>query len=123
MPVQTIFSRQSKPGGNIVIISLSGRFVGKESEDFIKEVDGYMAAVQTNQPDDGTGLAGRLIIDLANLEYISSRGAGALFTLTSNYQVKIVNISPLIRNTFSLLQLDQLFEIYSSREEALKTYF
>ena len=113
MPVQTIFSRQSKPGGNIVIISLSGRFVGKESEDFIKEVDGYMAAVQTN----------RLIIDLANLEYISSRGAGALFTLTSNYQVKIVNISPLIRNTFSLLQLDQLFEIYSSREEALKTYF
>lgn len=112
MPVKTTFATQSHAGGNIVIAALSGRFAGKEAEEFIKEVDTYIETAHTS----------RLIIDLDALEYIGSQGASALMALSTRYQVKITNVSPLIQNVFDILQLNQLFEIYLTKDEALKKF-
>jgi len=112
MPIKIAFSRQRPPGGEVVIVTLSGRFASKETEEFIKETDSYMEETQTN----------RLILDLGRLEYAGSQAAAALVQLAARYQVKIADVPPAIQSVFSILGLDQLFEIYPNVEAALTKF-
>jgi anti-anti-sigma factor len=69
----------------------------------------------------------RLIFDLNGLEFIDSSGFGVFLSLmktanNSNGYFKICNISEEVMELFKLLQLHNVFEIYNTREDALKSF-
>lgn len=92
-----------------IVIHLNGRFLGKEAEDFLKEIENNLAQFQDKY----------LVIDLANLEYIGSQGVASLTWLSTQYKVSLAAAGPKIKETLRMLKLEQVFKIYSTVEEAL----
>jgi len=69
----------------------------------------------------------RLIIDLGGIDFIDSSGFGAFLSImkTANNSFsyfRICNISEEVMELFKLLQLHNVFEIYNTREDALKSF-
>jgi len=69
----------------------------------------------------------RLILDLSGIQFIDSSGFGVFLsimkTANNNYgHFKISNITEEVMDLFKLLQLHNVFEIYSVREDALKSF-
>lgn len=69
----------------------------------------------------------RFILNLGELDKIDSSGVGQLvatFTAvrTSGAELKLVNPTPGIRNTFRITMLDTIFAILPSEAEALKAF-
>jgi len=65
------------------------------------------------------GLDGECVLDMAALEYISSAGLGVLLRTHKRLMVdgaglKLVNVSPHIRDIFTYSGFDKLFEIESA---------
>ena len=86
------------------------------SEDLKKEVVRHF-----EKPDT------RLILDLGNIAFIDSSGFGALLSIMkkarSNSGVfSICNIVPDVMSLFKLLQLHNVFDMYESREECLRSF-
>lgn len=108
MSIQTSFITDQ----GIIIIKLSGRFVGKEAEDFIREVDNYVSGKENT----------KLIVDLSQLEYIGSQGASALVVLSEKYRAKITGLSNLVQSTLNLLKMDNILEIYDTLDNAINSF-
>ncbi|MBI4835116.1 MAG: STAS domain-containing protein [Planctomycetes bacterium] len=106
MNVQVTFTKK----GDINIIELSGRFVGKEAEDVIKEVTNRL-----NTKDKA-----KVIIDLTNLEYIGSQGASALMFLSEKYSLRVVSPQSIVLNTLTLLKLEQIIGIFATVDKAVE---
>ncbi len=69
----------------------------------------------------------RVIVDLSQLEYISSAGAGVFIGAVgraqeNNGDIIILNPSSNVREVFDLLGLSQIFTFKNTREEALKSF-
>ena len=69
----------------------------------------------------------RLILNLEGINYIDSSGFGVFLsimkTASINFgQFKICNISHEVMELFKLLQLHNVFEIYSNMDDCLKSY-
>jgi len=69
----------------------------------------------------------KLILNLEGINFIDSTGFGVflsvLKTANINYgQFKICNINKEVMELFKLLQLHNVFEIYSNLEECLKSF-
>jgi len=65
------------------------------------------------------GIEDRVVIDMGALEYISSAGLGVLLrthkrVMTGGSGLKLVNVSPHIRDIFTYSGFDKLFEIETS---------
>lgn len=108
MTVQISFNTRE----GITIIGLSGRFVGKEAEDFIKQVDDYFSEQQDV----------KLVIDLSRLEYIGSQGASAFMVLSDKYQLKIASPLSTVQNTLNLLKLDSVLGMYDTVDKAIDAF-
>jgi anti-anti-sigma factor len=108
MNVHLSFDKQE----NIIILKLSGRFLGKEGEDVIKEIDDYLEG-QTDI---------KLVIDLGKLEYIGSQGAATLIMLSEKYPIKIAAAGQLVKNTLILLKINSIVEIYDTVEQAINSF-
>ncbi len=70
--------------------------------------------------------ADKLVIDLGNISYIDSSGFAVLLSTMRSSKANsgkfgICNIPPKTMNTFRLLQLDKVFDIYNSKEEFIKS--
>ena len=70
--------------------------------------------------------AEKIVIDLGNISYIDSSGFAVLLSTMRNSKTNsgrfgICNIPPKIMNTFKLLHLDKVFEVYNSKEEFIKS--
>ncbi|MCK5579372.1 MAG: STAS domain-containing protein [Planctomycetes bacterium] len=101
------FAQQDK----VYVIKLHGRFIGKESTDF------------QNQISENIGSDGKnVVIDLGELHYIGSQGASALVALTVKHKVKLANLSKQIKNTFDLLKLEEIFEIFDTVDAAVTSF-
>lgn len=66
----------------------------------------------------------KLIIDLSDVEYIDSAGLSALLLArrqmsAHDSDVRLVGVRPEVRSLLSLTQLDRVFGIYETTEEAL----
>lgn len=69
----------------------------------------------------------RLVLDLSGISFIDSSGFGVFLSLmktaNNNYgYFKICSISEEVLELFKLLQLHNVFELYNSREDALKSF-
>ena len=104
------FTFEVKAQDNQIIIHLKGRFIGKEAEDFLKEIEKNLDQFQGKY----------LVVDLAGLEYVGSQGVASLTWLSTKYQVSLAAASPKIKETLRMLKLDQIFKIYANVADALK---
>jgi len=69
----------------------------------------------------------KLIFDFKDVTYINSFGLGVLTNLwrvvkRKNGNLKLINLQPKILRLFQLTWLTKIFEIYDSKEEALKSF-
>ena len=69
----------------------------------------------------------KIIVDLTNVDYISSAGAGVFIAALSEAEEnggRIILLNPTkgVLDVFGLLGLTQIFEIVDSREEALEAF-
>ena len=69
----------------------------------------------------------RLLINLGAVEYLSSSAIGALIAVRKKARscggvVRLCNLQPDIATMFSITQMDQLFDITTSEEDALKAF-
>lgn len=99
--MQTTISRE----GNAVNVSVNGRLSTDEAERFIKDLDPLMK-------EDGL----QITMDLSGLEFISSAGIRCFMLLLMSCQSKgsslvLTNLTPQIRNIFSLTALLDKFGI------------
>ncbi len=74
-----------------------------------------------NNPDT------RLALDLEGIKFIDSSGFGVFLSImktakTNHGQFKICNIRPEVLELFKLLQLHNVFELYDTQEECLKSF-
>ncbi len=69
----------------------------------------------------------KLLIDLSGVEYINSTGIGVLVSSHTTYSrkgwhVKLCGINKNINNIFVITKLTLVFDVYDTREEALKSF-
>lgn len=100
-----MFDIKMGDGGNVVI---SGRLDAANAESALSFLD---------------GVEGACVIDMGGLEYISSAGLGVLLrthkrVMGSGSGLKLVNVSPHIRDIFTYSGFDKLFEIETSAPAA-----
>lgn len=69
----------------------------------------------------------KLILNMEGIDFVDSTGFGVFLsimkTANNNYGFfKICNISPGVMELFKLLQLHNVFEIYNTKEDCLKSF-
>jgi anti-sigma B factor antagonist len=109
---------KSEKINNIVVVSFEGvdRFNALISEPVKAELNNHF-----NKPNT------KLAFNLQGIKFIDSSGFGvflsAMKTANNNYGTfKICNISSEVMELFKLLQLHNVFEIYSNLDDCLKSF-
>ena len=69
----------------------------------------------------------RLLLDFANVDFLSSAALGKLITANNlirqkNGQLRLCNIKPQIYEVFVITKLNKLFRIFPTRDEALASF-
>jgi len=69
----------------------------------------------------------RILLDLGNIEYLSSAGLGHLVGLlkkcrTRGGNLKLSGLNEAIRELFEVMRLDRIFELFPSVGEALESF-
>jgi anti-sigma B factor antagonist len=69
----------------------------------------------------------KLVLDMEGIDFVDSTGFGVFLsimkTANNNYGFfKICNITPGVMELFKLLQLHNVFEIYNTKEDCLKSF-
>ena len=101
---------------NATVISLTGEMMlGNEAQEFH---DAVSDALEKNKK--------KIVIDLSNLEFISSWGIGILihgYTTVNNKEGSFVlaSVPGIVNDSLKKTKLDTVFAQYSSVEEALKS--
>lgn len=99
------------------VVEISGRVDHETSPELEEALDKLI--------EDGNY---NLVIDLENVEYISSRGLRALLTARkaarrwSRGDVKLAGAQEYIRETFDLVGFTQLFDMYDDLVEAVGSF-
>ncbi len=95
---------------NIVFLRLGGRFIGGDETDALRS---KLSQLSTNS----------LIIDLSNVTFMNSTALGILISAQSDFITKsnkivLVNASDSVRDLLNLTQLNLVFKVLSTYEEA-----
>ena len=98
------------------IIHLSGKFIGGEETDLLKNTLNDIA--EKNEK--------KLIINLADVTYLNSTALGILIASHANFakregEIILCNISKSIENIFIITKLTLVFEIAESLEKAINS--
>ena len=69
----------------------------------------------------------KLLLNFANVEYLSSAALGKLITLkkkvqAASGQLKLANIKPEIKEVFSITKLDKVLQIFDDEDKALESF-
>jgi anti-anti-sigma factor len=106
----------TKQHGDATIFTPVGRIDHASAESFGRTLDDLVAGCRS---------AGeRLILDLAQVEYMSSLGLRALWRAaercaTGGSHLVVANLQPVVREIFEISALDQHVSVYASLEAAL----
>lgn len=103
---------------NIIVASFENidRFNALVSEPIKEELNSFFAKPNT-----------KLILNLEGIKFIDSSGFGVFLSIMKNANnnygtFKICNIIPEVMDLFKLLQLHNVFEIYSNLDDCLKSF-
>ena len=101
---------------NLVVVAVSGVL---DSKTFDKLRD----CLQELLDEEKT----RIIVDMENLEYLSSAGIGVLFGIHKDIRrkkgdIKLCNLPVKVKNLFVMLGFSRIFKIYDNREEAVEGF-
>lgn len=101
---------------NVAIVELKGKLLGGPSAGELKDFFHKLI-------DEGKK---NVIIDLSGVSYVNSSGIGMVimsYTTVVNSGGKLVlaNINEKMKGILSVTKLNQIFEIYSSTDEAIKS--
>jgi anti-anti-sigma factor len=103
--------------GDVIVIYLKGRLDVHLSADIEKEIN----RIIKDEPQ------AHLLLNLAEVEYMSSSGL-RIFVSTmrilkeSQRKLKLCNMNNAVKKIFEVVELMDMFEIYDSEEEALKSF-
>jgi len=69
----------------------------------------------------------RLVLDLSNVKFVDSSGLGALLSClrqlnAAGGDLKLYGMIKPVRALFELVRMHRVFEIFNTREEALRSY-
>ena len=105
-----------KKVGSIDVVSLKGR------------MDAYNSISVSDFLDELTGEGSKqLLIDMESVDYMSSSGLRVLLSTLKKLKnqggtLKLCSLQPYVLEVFEIAGFNQLFEIYSSENEALKSF-
>jgi anti-sigma B factor antagonist len=106
-----------KESSGITVLELSGRVtLGEESNQLRTKVKDILAQGKK-----------RLVLDLGNVSYIDSAGLGTLVAGYTSSQsqgagMKLANLTKRFREQLNITKLVTVFDVYSSVEEALRSF-
>ena len=111
-----MLTTQNQNGLLLVKFNDTNRFNALISEPVKDELTSFFSTPNT-----------KLVLNLEGIEFIDSTGFGVFLsvmkTANNNYgYFKIANISDDVMELFKLLQLHNVFEIYSSVDEAVRSF-
>jgi len=112
-----IMDLKTKKEGNVVVAYLFGRLDVHLSADAEKEINKIIKEEPTSH----------LLLNLKDVEYMSSSGL-RIFVSTmrilkdSQRKLKLCNINSAVKKIFEVVELMDMFDIYESEEEALKSF-
>ena len=101
----------------ISILDLEGKIILGSGDIMLQEaIDGLLAEEKKN-----------ILLNFSGVTYIDSSGIGQLvqslrMAKAVGGQLKIVNVSNKIYNTFTIMKLLPVFEVYSDEKEALSSF-
>jgi len=117
MPLEE-FSIQTEaiPGKDVVLLRVSGYLDAHTFEDLEEAISGLFSSRHY-----------RVVVDLSEVAYISSAGAGVFIGALSEAQenggdIVLFNPTNNVREVFDLLGLSQVFEIVDTLEQATATF-
>ena len=101
---------------DIALVRCAGRIVFGEDADELRRV--VLCLLNETK---------RIVLNLARIEHIDSSGLGTLvasFISARNRGAKIIlaALSPKARQVLAVTNMDRLFEVYDSTEEAVKSF-
>lgn len=102
--------------GGVKVVGIPGDYLdSSNAQEFRREVQPVLEA------------GGNVIFDLSRLQFVDSSGIGALLSCWKQVcapgrDLKLCGISKQVRVIFELVRLHQIFEIFNSKEEAIRTF-
>lgn len=105
-----------KKVGSINVISLTGRLDAYRANDLEEKLDALIDAGQVH-----------IMLRLENLEYISSSGlrvflAALKKTKKQEGDIKLVGLTPFIREIFDIAGFTKLFHMFDTEEDAINKF-
>jgi anti-sigma B factor antagonist len=102
--------------GDIAVVRCRGRIVFGEEADELRRV--VLSLLNETQ---------RIVLNLAWIEHIDSSGLGTLVAsfISARHrgaEIRFAAFSPRVRRALTSTNVDQLFEVYDSTEEAIKSF-
>lgn len=69
----------------------------------------------------------QVVLDLQNLQFIDSSGLGSFLSVlrtlnTQGGELKLACLNKTVRTLFELVSLHKIFEIFNSRDDAVKSF-
>jgi len=108
---------KQNPQGNVMILELSGKIMGgpdfdKFKEEIAKLIEGGFKNV---------------ILDMSGVPWINSTGLGILITgyhsiKAAEGTMKICNVKERVLSIFYISQLENIFDVYETLDQALAAY-
>lgn len=102
--------------GNAVIVSLPGDDLdSNNSPEFKRDITTLIESKN------------KVVLDMRSIRFIDSSGCGALLTCVRKLKakdgdLKLFGLSEQVRSLFKLIRLDQIIEVFQSKEDAVKAF-
>lgn len=75
--------------------------------------------------DVGRSPGDRVILDLAQVQFLDSSGLGAVVAVMKAYApaktLELAGLNPVVQKVFRLTRMDKVFKVYDSTDQALET--
>lgn len=102
--------------GDVVVLSVDGEINFNSSPDFRKA---FLKVLDSK--------AQKVVINLSNVAYVDSSGLATLVEALQKIKgvggrLKLTNLSAKVKSLFEITKLEKLFEIFSTEDEAVKTF-
>ncbi len=105
------------PADDVMVLELSGKIMGGPShEEFKAEIKGIL--------DEGFK---KVVLDLKHVPWINSTGLGILISgyhsvKAAEGTMKVCSVKERVLSIFYISQLEKIFDVYETREDALKSF-